>query len=114
MFDDITGVEKINRFNTGLQLLVTYNRALLLSLGDPSLVKPAAQAIAEWNLLLRTRSGATNALTTQETASLLGCTSRHVRRLARQAKIQGRIGPLGAWHCTADSVYAYSVYRRHR
>lgn len=47
------------------------------------------------------------ALTTHEAARVLGCTTRHVRRLARTGRINGRVGPAGAWSCAGPSVISY-------
>lgn len=44
---------------------------------------------------------------TSEAASILRCTTRHVRRLAQDRMIDARLGPTGSWRCLKESVYRY-------
>lgn len=46
-------------------------------------------------------------VTTEEAGALLGCTDRHVRRLAGRSLIAARRLPTGAWLCQTRSVFAY-------
>lgn len=46
-------------------------------------------------------------VSSSQAANYLGCTERHVRRLAKRGAIKGRIGPDGSWRCSTTSIRDY-------